>query len=117
MIQVRLKIALKLRYYLLGKRFSKLNAPLIKRVNLPEDTLCKNTVLIQGDKLAQNRWSEPFGKDHAGWPVPFKNLVRGQPVRDSIRLYFFECFTKSQCLSLGYDICQQHFVMPPQGIE
>ena len=61
MIESGFHHALKFRNYPLGQYFAQLDAPLIERVDVPNDTLRKDVVLVERDEL-----SEVLGRQSLG---------------------------------------------------
>ena len=45
----------------LGQDFTKLDAPLIERVDVPDDALAEDDVFIKRDQLAECPWRQPLG--------------------------------------------------------
>ena len=60
----------------LGKLLSKLDSPLIERVDVPDDPLNKDLVLIHGQERAQHERRELLVNDGVGGPVPRESLIR-----------------------------------------
>ena len=47
----------------LGQRLSQLDAPLVERIDVPDHALSEDTMLVEGNQLAECFRREPFGKD------------------------------------------------------
>ena len=60
MIKSGFRPALKFRNYPLGQYFAQLHAPLVKRIDVPNDTLRKDAVLVERDKFSQALRREPL---------------------------------------------------------
>src|SRR5262249_27920381 len=101
----------------LRQRFAQLNAPLVERVDVPDDTLGEDAMLVQRDELAQRLGCEPFGKNRVRWPVALEHAVWHQPVWRAFRLHLLGRFAKRQRLGLSEDVGQQHVVVPAQWRE
>nr|XP_025731500.1 uncharacterized protein LOC112827301 [Callorhinus ursinus]XP_025732076.1 uncharacterized protein LOC112827656 [Callorhinus ursinus] len=70
--------AVKLRLDFLGQLLSQLHPPLVKAVDVPDDTLNEDLVLVHGNQGSQNEWRELGEHNRVGWPISFKDLVRQQ---------------------------------------
>mmetsp|Transcript_17218 Transcript_17218/g.43891 ORF Transcript_17218/g.43891 Transcript_17218/m.43891 type:complete len:430 (-) Transcript_17218:352-1641(-) len=60
----------------LGKLLAQLHAPLIERVNIPDDALRVNFVLVHGDEAPKRPWGQLVHKDGVGGAVAEEHLVR-----------------------------------------
>src|ERR671930_2515636 len=58
-----LRLALEFRDHLLSQHLAEFDAPLVKRVNTPENALGEDAVLVKSDKLAERCRREPLGED------------------------------------------------------
>src|SRR5207253_69989 len=54
-LEIRLTLALQLRDDALGQQLAELDAPLVERVDLPDDSLREDAVLVKCYQLAQGR--------------------------------------------------------------
>ena len=66
----------------LRQHLAEFHAPLVKRVDLPHDSLGEDGVLVEGNQFTQNVGSKFLGEDGIGWTVAFKNAMRlaeGEP--------------------------------------
>src|SRR5215469_16141118 len=75
-IQRRLLCGLEFRRYLAGQRLSELDAPLVKRIDLPDRALGEHAVLVQRDQRAEQAWREPLGEQDVRRPVAWHDAVR-----------------------------------------
>ena len=75
-----MRLAFKFRNNALGEDFAKLDAPLIERVDVPDDPLGKDGMLVERDQLTQRLRSQTFGEDGIGRTVAFKYPMRYEPL-------------------------------------
>ena len=101
----------------LRQDFAELDAPLIERIDVPEDTLSKYRVLVKRDQLAECFGVELSSQDCVRRTIAFKDAVRHKPIRRALRFHLLGSFTKCQGLSLGEHIGQQDVVMAAQPIK
>src|SRR6516162_1093438 len=98
----------------LCQRLAQFNAPLVERVDVPDNSLGADDMLVERDQLAQRLGCQPVRQNGVGWPVAFKHAVQHEPVRRAFRLDLLGCLAKCQRLGLSQDICQQHVVVRAQ---
>lgn len=60
----------------LGQRLAQLNAPLVERVDVPDDTLGEDLVLVHGDQRTQRERGHLLDEDRVGRAVSGEDLVR-----------------------------------------
>src|SRR5262249_40365040 len=65
----------------LRQRLAQLDAPLIERVDVPNDALGVDAMLVKCDELTQCFRGEPIGENRVRWPVTLEHAVRYKPVR------------------------------------
>ena len=117
MLQLRLLRALKLRNNPHRQHLPQLHAPLVKRINLPDRPLHKNTVLIKRHQLAQNMRRESISEDGVRRTIALKNAVRHQPIGCSFGFDLFGRLAESQGFGLRKNVGQEHIVVPAERIE
>src|SRR4030095_8928055 len=117
MIELGLRLALKLWDYALGQYLAELDTPLVERVNIPDDALCENRVFVKRDEMSQRFWCEPLRKNRVRWPVALEDPMRHEPIRRALSFHLLWCLTKSKRLALSERICQEYVVMTAQRIE
>src|SRR6185312_14083749 len=61
---------------LLGQDLAQLDAPLIKRIDLPDGSLRKDAVLVERHQLAESLRSQPFSQYHVRRTIAFEGAVR-----------------------------------------
>jgi hypothetical protein len=90
---------------LLRQLLSKLNAPLIKRIDVKNNSLDENLVLIHCNQSTQSVWSELLEHDGVGGTVSFKHFV-GQQLLQCLLIHSCEFSARlirglslHQCLS------------------
>src|SRR5579859_5851629 len=88
-MQVWVGLALEFGDDALRQRLAQLNTPLVEGVDLPDGALRKDAVLVEGNKLAQNRGSEAVDEDYVGRSVAFEHAMRHQPVGRAFVLHLF----------------------------
>src|SRR5678815_467387 len=111
MIETGLCRTFQFRNNALRQNLPQLYAPLVERIEIPDDALREDVMLVERNQLPQSRGCEPFSEDHVRWPVALKDAVRDEPVWCALSFYFFRRFTEGQCLRLREDIRQEHVVM------
>ena len=55
-------LALELRNDPLGKNFAQLHAPLVERIDIPDDALREHAVFVERDQFAQRLRRQPFAR-------------------------------------------------------
>src|SRR6516165_2029929 len=60
----------------LRQRLAQLDAPLVERVDVPNDALGVGAMLVKRDELAQRLGCEPVGENRVRWPVTLEHAVR-----------------------------------------
>src|SRR5882724_1382272 len=101
----------------LRQDLAQLNAPLIERIDVPDDTLCENRVLVESNELAQRLRREPLSHDGVRRAIAFKDAVRHQPIWRAFSLHLLGRLAKGERFCLREDIRQQHVVVTPQRIQ
>mgnify|MGYP006140977681 CR=1 FL=1 len=71
-------------FQLLGYAFAQFNAPLVERIDVPDDALREHTMLIEGDQPAECRRGETVGQNRVRRPVSLEHLVRHEPLRHTL---------------------------------
>src|SRR2546423_8768783 len=108
MAELGLALALELRDDALGEHLAEFDAPLIKRVDVPDRSLGEDAVLVQSDELSERRRRQPIQQDRVGWPIAFEYPVRDQPIRRPFGLDLFARLAESERLGLRINVRQQH---------
>src|SRR6185369_12619696 len=116
-VQYRFGGVFEVRNNALRQDFAEFNAPLIERIDVPEDTLSEYRVLVERDQLAECFGVELSSQDCVRGTIAFKDAVRHKPIRRSLRFYLLGSLTKCQGLGLGEHIGQQDVVMAAQPIR
>src|SRR6516225_8693825 len=75
-----LSLVLKFGNDALCQNLAQLDAPLVERINIPQDALGEYGVFVKGDQLAQACRSKLLCQNRVGWPVAFENPVWHEPV-------------------------------------
>ena len=117
MLEVRIVLPFEFGNDPLGEQLTKLNSPLIERIDIPNRPLRENGVFIKGNKPAKRGRSEPLGEDGVGRAISFKYAMRDQPFRRAFSVDFIGCLSKSQRFGLGNDVRHQDIMMAADGIE
>src|SRR4029077_417794 len=113
----RFLLALEFRDNSLCQLLAQLDPPLVKRVDVPNRTLCKDTVLVEGDEFTESFGGESLGQNCVRWAVAFENPVRNQPVWCAFRLDLFLRLAEGQCLSLRKHVSQKDVMVTAERIE
>src|SRR6185503_7943110 len=111
MIERGLCRTLELRDNALRQNLPQLHAPLVERIEIPDDALREDVMLVKRDKLPYSRGCQPFSEDHVRWPVAVEHAVRHQPLWCALGRYFLRRLTESQCRRLREHIRQKHVMM------
>ncbi len=109
--------ALEFRDDALGQHLAQLDAPLVERVDVPDDALGEDAVLVERDELAERFRREPLGEDGVRRAVALEDPVRHEPIRRALGLDFLGRLAEGQRLGLGEDVRQQHVVVPAERVE
>src|SRR4030095_12941546 len=112
-----LRFTLKFRDNALGQHLPEFHAPLIEWVDLPDGPLGEHAVLVKGDQLAENSWSEPIGEDGVGRAIALEDPVGYEPVRRAFGLDLLSPLSQRQGFALSEDVCQKHVVMSAKVIQ
>src|SRR4029077_10198986 len=103
----RFLLALEFRDNSLCQLLAQLDTPLVERVDVPNRTLCKDTVLVEGDEFTESFGGESLGQDCVRWAGTLGTWVRNKPVRRALRLDLLGCLAESQRLGLGEHIREE----------
>src|SRR4030095_8427803 len=117
MIELGLRLALEFRDNSLSQHLAELDAPLVERVNIPNDALCENRVFIKSHELTQHFRRELVGKDRVRWTVGLEDPGGHEPIGRALSFHLLWRLTKSERLGLSEHICQEHVVMSSQRIK
>src|SRR5262245_58529233 len=117
MVESGLCLALQFRNNALSQHFAQLHAPLIEGVDGPDDTLRKDVVLIESDKLAEGLGREPISEDRVRWPIAFEDAMRHEPLGRALSRDLVGSLAKRQRFGLGKDVCDEHVMMLPKWVE
>jgi hypothetical protein len=96
----------------LCQRLAQLDAPLIKRVDVPDHALREDNVFVKRDKFTENFWSEPHSENRVRGTVALEDSMWQEPIGGAFSFDFFRRFAKSQCFGLGQDVSYKYIVMP-----
>ena len=66
--------------------FSKLHAPLIKGIDVPDDALREDIVFIERHEPAERLRRQPLGDNHGGGAIAFEHAMRHERFRLAFRL-------------------------------
>src|SRR5262245_2798538 len=111
------RLALKLRNNALSKHLSEFDSPLVKRVNVPDNSLGEDGVLVQSDELTQCFRREPLDNDRVRWPVSFEDPVRHEPIRRAFFLHLLGRLTSGKSLGPSEYVCQEYVGCEPIGFS
>lgn len=104
-------LGLQLLLDLLGQDLSEFNAPLVKAVDVPDDTFGEDQPFVVCDERAESGWSDLISQDVGGRSVAQEGFVSDQFIRGTLGLDFVGSLANGQSLSLGKEIrCQQDLV-------
>src|SRR5438034_11214891 len=100
MVEFRLSLALELRDNALRQHFTQLDAPLVKRVDVPDSALGEDRMFVESDQLAERFRREPVGEESVRRAVALEDPVRHKPIRRALGLDLLGGFAESQRLRL-----------------
>src|SRR5258708_27844694 len=100
----------------LGQYFAQVHRPLVKRINVPDRALGKDTVLIECNELAERLGRKFLSEDRVRRTIALEDPVGYEPVWRALGLYLLGRFTESECFGLGKNVREQHIVVPTQRI-
>src|SRR5215510_2145163 len=117
MIELGLRLGLKLRDDALSQHLAEFHAPLIERVNIENDSLCENRVFVKGNEFAESFGCELLGQNRIRWSVAFEDSMGHEPIRRAFFLHLLGRLAERKRLGLREHVCQQHVVMRANRIE
>src|SRR6266540_6302750 len=117
MAESGLRLALKFRNYALGQHFAQLNAPLVKRINVPDNALGEDAVLVESDELAKRFRCEPISEDRIRRAIAVEYAMRHEPIRRALCLDLLRRLAEGQRLGLREHVRQENIVMPAERVE
>ena len=101
----------------LSQHLAQFHAPLIERIDVPDDPLGEHIVFVQGHQLAEHPRRQPIGKQGVRGAVALEDPVRHEPICRTLGFHLFGRFPEGQRLALGEDVCQEQVMVPPLGVE
>src|SRR6266446_4627986 len=117
MAQSRLWLTLEFRYDALSQHFAQLNAPLVERVDIPDNALGEDVVLVESDELAERFRRELFGEDRVRRAVALEDAVGHEPLRRALSFDLLGRLTEGQRFGLSEHVRQEHVVVPTKRVE
>src|SRR6266446_689360 len=117
MAQSRLWLTLEFRYDALSQHFAQLNAPLVERVDIPDNALGEDVVLVESDELAQRFRREPFGEDRVRRAVALEDAVGHEPIRRALSFDLLGRLAEGQRFGLSEHVRQEYVVVPTKRVE
>src|SRR5437763_79616 len=88
-----------------GQDFTKFDAPLVERVDIPDGTLYKDLMFIERDELAERLGCQSICQDCVGWAVALEGTVWHLEGWHPICCHFFSRFAKCKRFGLGEEVC------------
>lgn len=90
----------------LGELLSELNSPLVEGVDVPDDSLDKDLVLVDGDQTSKSSWIELLEQEGVRRTVSWEHLVIHQRLIDlstlgHLALHLIGALSLHEGLSLG----------------
>ena len=116
-LELRFRLALKLRDDALGEHFAQLDAPLVERIDVPDHALREDTVLVKRDEHAENFRRQPLGEDRVRRTVAFEDSVGHEPVRRALGFDLLGRLAECQCLGLGENVRQKYVMVAAERLE
>src|SRR5215813_7317527 len=117
MCEIGFSVTLKFRDNALRQSLAEFHAPLVERVNIPNNALGEDRVFIQGNELTKRFRCELVRKNRVGWPVAGEDAMGHEPIRRALRFHLLGRLAERKRFCLSEYICQQHVVVRPQRIE
>src|SRR5207249_4086055 len=117
MAESGLRLAIEFWNYALGQHFAQLNAPLVKRINIPDNALGEDGVLVKSNELAERFQHEPFGEERIRRAVALEDAMRHEPIRRALSLDLVGRLTEGQGFGLSEHVCQEYVVVPAKRVE
>src|SRR5215470_1545340 len=109
--------ALEFRDYSLGQLLAQFDSPLVKRVDVPNRTLCKYAVFVKDDQFTESFWRESVSQNRVRRAIALEHPVRHEPVRRAFRLDLFRRLTEGERFGLREHISQEDVVMSAKRVE
>ena len=109
--------AFQLRYHSLCQYFPEFNSPLVKGINIPNDTLRKDAMLVKSNQRSKHFRRQLFCKKSVRRPVSLKCSMRCQPCGSSICFDLLLGFSEGKCFRLRKEICHEHCMLAAEGIQ
>src|SRR4051794_23252163 len=100
-----LRLALKLRNNALRHQLSEFHTPLVKRVDLPDYSLCKHGMLVKSYERPESFRRESHGEKRVRRAVTLEDAMRRQPIRYAFGFHLLRRFAKCQRFGLRKYVC------------
>jgi len=104
MEECRISRTLKFGYDPLRQGFAQLDSPLVKRINIPYDTLRKYAVLVQRDQASQRVRCEPVRENRVRWAIAFEDAMRDQTIRNTFSFHLRCGLAEGERFGLGEEV-------------
>src|SRR5262245_31213722 len=101
----------------LSQHLAQLDAPLVKRIDVPDNALREDRMLIEGQEFAEGFRRETVHKNGGRRAVAFKDSMRYPPIRRALIFDLLFGLAEGQGLRLCKNVSQQHVVMPANRVE
>src|SRR5438552_18926884 len=101
----------------LSQHFAQFNAPLVERVDIPDNALGEDVVLVESDELAERFRRELFGEERVRRAVALEDAVGHEPLRRALSFDLLGRLTEGQRFALSEHVRQDHDVLPTKRIE
>jgi len=116
-------VALEFRLDGFGELFAEFHAPLVERVDVPDDALRENLVLVEGDERAERFRRERFVEERVRRFIAGEGFGRNQQIRriaitggDEFRAGFVSRFALHERLGLGEEVGDEDFVVAAERV-
>src|SRR5262249_13158104 len=87
------------------------------RVDVPNRSLCKDTVLVKGDEFTESFRSKTIGQNCVRWAVALEDPVGHEPIRCTFGFDLFLCLAEGQRLSLREHVSQKNVMVTAERIQ
>src|SRR5439155_8364481 len=112
-----LRLAFELGDDALGQHLAQLDAPLVERVDVPDDALGKHAVLVERNERSERFRRETLSEDRVRGTIALEDPMRNKAVWRTVGLYFVVRLAEGQRFGLREHVRQQHVVMPAERVQ
>ena len=78
----------------LRQLLAQFDTPLVKRVDVPDRSLRKNTMLVESDQLTKSFGVEQISQNCVRWAIALEDSVGNKPVLRAFRFHLLRCLSE-----------------------